>query len=238
MFTKLKESYSRNKKSFVKKLIVVALLFAMVLAIFIAYLSIDLSDTEIYYTADKAETIVGPIYNGFTVSQTFISNKRTLTGFAVKFATYMTTPEAYVQVILTDLNTGTVVLDEHIDATTIGDNAFRFFLLNDVTNCKDHEFRLDLIGRNENGNINRPTTLWTSSSDAYEGVLTYNGQPREYDLNLHLYSTKRFGFNEVLAITILVCVTVFFLNRFYISCINDIEPEEEIKNTDQPSDKN
>ncbi len=237
MISKLKESYSQNKRRFVKNLIVLALLFAMALAIFVAYLCYDLSATEIYYTADRAETIVGPIYNGFTVSQTFISHKRSLTAFAVKFATYMTTPEAYLQVVLTDLNTDTVVLDEYIDATTIGDNAFRIFLLNDVTNCKGHEFRLDLIGRNENGNINRPTTLWTSSGDAYEGVLTYNGEPRAYDLNLHLYSTKLFGFNEVLAITILVCVTIFFLNRFYVSCVNNIDTEDS-NNTEQISDKN
>ncbi len=227
MISNLKKCYAIDRQNFKKNAINTIILLTLVLAIFISLICYDLSTPEMYYRTDKSENIVGPIYNGFTVSQTFVSQKRVFRGVAVKFATYMTTPEGCLHVIITDLDTDTVALDITVDASTISDNSYFFFESAKIKNCKNHKFRLEITGENGYKNIDRPTTLWASGGNTYEGELTYNGDPRDFDLNLHIYSSKFFGFNEILAIIAFLSVTVFIINRFYKECIKVLEENKE-----------
>jgi len=209
------KSYFMNHKTSV--IISLALVLAIIAAC-IVLIIMDLSTTELYFSTEKAEHNVGQIYsklNGFPVVQTFKCERRDLHGFGLNFATYQTKADGTLTFRLTDMTTGELVYDQEIVASTISDNAFREFFFTPVKNCKDHEFKLEIFALNGDKIVVKPTTLWASKSDVYEGELFVNGEKRSYDINLRLFSNKIFGFNDILILTVGISLILFIGFKHY-----------------------
>lgn len=216
MINSYKNYFLKNKTLVICAAVMIAIIIFA--AIFATKLSLD--NTELYFSSEKPDGNVGQIYselNGFSVSQTFICDRSDLYGLALNFATYQTIADGTVKIKLTNLTTNTVVYEHEVPAAEVGDNAYRAFYFDPVKNCKKHEFKIEISARNGNDLVVKPITLWCSNTNSYNGELTVTQfgaeSKREGDLNLRLYSSKNYGFNETLILAISVSLIAFIIAK-------------------------
>ena len=77
--------------------------------------------------------------------------------------------------------------------------------------------KIEISARNGNDLVVKPITLWCSNTNSYNGELTVTQfgaeSKREGDLNLRLYSSKNYGFNETLILAISVSLIAFIIAK-------------------------
>ena len=201
----------KNFTKYCKKNTIIAVILILLLCLFAGKaLAYNLSINQLTYSYEAPTTTVGGIWNASEMRQTFVSTKRNVSGFSLRFGTYARTPEGTVTVSLVDASTSEekILFTETFDATTLIDNEFKDFNFDPVSNCKNKTLAIVVTA---DGVDNSPVTLWCSESNVLNnGALAITGATTDQDLNIKLYHVGQLGFNDYLMIA-------FF--AFLIFCI-------------------
>lgn len=145
---KLSENY--NNEFLIKKILIILLLAYSVLSV----LFYILAGEQLYFRSSKgnikevvptSQTI--ELFNGNSVSETFINNIQIMEGFSIGFADYNRINQGKISVVLTDLTDGSVLLNNDIDVSGIKEGKKTNFNLSEPLEGKyNHKMAINIIG--------------------------------------------------------------------------------------------
>lgn len=191
----------------------IKLIVGIIIILIAAFLYAYISKTHCIYDqeVDTSEYHDYSLEGSTSVSQTFVTNEKTLDGVRIK-CRVQGTPSSELFYSLKDVETGEIVASGKVNALEIKNSKFNEFPFSTVQGCagKEYEFLLEAKeGTDENAII---LCYEEKQEDGTE--LKINGEDREGTLILKTI-TKRFDLETFCVLLIFIVYVIVFMKFLY-----------------------
>lgn len=172
-----------------KQLLLRYVVFFVVGILFLYIYAGNLGKVEVGIEQVSGNEILGEILQGTEIRQEFYSNGNNLSGFSIKFATYMRKNEGHIQIGIREHRSSREIYSSKINLASLQDNAFYDFRHPPIKHSKNKMYYIYI--KSFDGTVGNSFTLYKTRNDEYElGKLWLNGKNIDGDLNFKVYYNK------------------------------------------------